>query len=94
MVLIEAMACGVAVIGTDVGGIPNTICDEEDGLLVAPRSGASLARGITRILQDPQLEGRLTERGYHKVLHDYTWEVQGPKYVAVLQQLRQSHSAM
>jgi glycosyltransferase involved in cell wall biosynthesis len=94
MVLIEAMACGVAVIGSDVGGIPNTICDEEDGLLVAPRSGASLARAITRISQDPQLERRLTESAYQKVLKDYTWQVQAPKYVAALHQLRQSHGAL
>jgi glycosyltransferase involved in cell wall biosynthesis len=93
MVLIEAMACGVAVIGADAGGISNTICDGEDGLLARPRSGVSLAGAITRILDDPQLEKRLTERAYQKVRDDYTWGVQGPKYLAVLEQLRQSHGA-
>jgi glycosyltransferase involved in cell wall biosynthesis len=90
MVLIEGMACGVAVVGADIGGIPNTICNEEDGLLVKPRSGASLAHAITRIIEDAPLEKRLTEKAYKKVVNDYTWHVQGPKYVAALEELRQS----
>jgi glycosyltransferase involved in cell wall biosynthesis len=90
MVLIEAMACGVAVIGADVGGIPHTIRNEVDGLLVAPRSAAALARAITRILDDSGLERRLTENAYQRVLKDYTWGVQGPKYLAALDEARQS----
>jgi len=90
MVLIEAMACGVAVVGTDVGGIPYTITDEEDGLLAEPRDGPSLARAISRIIEDPQLEQRLTDRAYQKVMNGYTWQVQGPKYVAALDEVRQA----
>jgi glycosyltransferase involved in cell wall biosynthesis len=88
MVLIEAMACGVAVVGSDIGGIPHTITNEVDGLLAEPRSATALAQAITRILSDPALERRLTENAYQKVLRDYTWPVQGPKYLATLDRVR------
>jgi glycosyltransferase involved in cell wall biosynthesis len=87
MVLIEAMACGVPVIGSAIGGIPGTIKDGEDGLLVAPRSATALAEAITLIFDDPQLEERLIENAYQKVLELFTWEVQGKKYIQVLEEV-------
>ncbi|MDO8736774.1 MAG: glycosyltransferase [Thermoleophilia bacterium] len=73
MVLIEAMACGVPVIATDVGGIPDVITDHEDGLLVPPRDPQALAGAISYIIDNPVAAERLAENAYKKVLEEYDW---------------------
>lgn len=52
--LMEAMAQGLAVVATDVGGIPNLIQDGFNGSLVKVRDGHALACAIKRLLQDDQ----------------------------------------
>ena len=49
-ILIEAGACGVPVVATNVGGIPEIVRDNETGVLVAPRSPEDLARAIIDLL--------------------------------------------
>jgi glycosyltransferase involved in cell wall biosynthesis len=58
-VLLEAMASGVACIGTDSGGTPEIIEHEVSGLLVKPEDEKSLAAAILRLLEDPDLRRRL-----------------------------------
>jgi glycosyltransferase involved in cell wall biosynthesis len=59
MAVIEAMAYGLAVITTPVGSVPEAITDEETGLLVGVGDSESLARAITRLIDDPVLRRRL-----------------------------------
>lgn len=54
-VILEAMACGCAVIATEVGGIPEQIRNEVDGLLVPQGDSKAMAQGILRLLQSPEL---------------------------------------
>jgi len=56
--LIEAMACGVAVVGTDVVGIRDVIHHEETGLLCQP-SPVAIAAALERLLEDDLLRGEL-----------------------------------
>lgn len=90
MVLIEAMACGVPVIGSNIGGIPDVINDQEDGLLVEPRNVSSLVTALTRLIEDPLLADHLSETAFRKVVNGYTWRVQGAMYLALLDQVLQS----
>ncbi len=53
MVLLEAAATGIPVIGSRVGGIPECIVDGETGFLVPERDQEALARRITELLEDP-----------------------------------------
>jgi len=57
--LLEAMSWGLAVIATPVGGIPQLIRHEVDGLLVAPGDIAGVAAAVERLLSDPALRDRL-----------------------------------
>jgi polysaccharide pyruvyl transferase CsaB len=57
---LEAQACGKALIATHVGGLPELILHEHNGLLIAPEAGA-LQEAITRLLGDPGLRTRLGE---------------------------------
>jgi len=54
LALMEAMASGLAVIGSDVGGIRNLIQDGENGLLVEPGDSNAISQAILEILQNPE----------------------------------------
>ncbi|MFH0839972.1 MAG: glycosyltransferase [Candidatus Omnitrophota bacterium] len=59
--LLEAMLAGLPVITTKVGGIPEVVCDNENGILVEPKDGRALAEAIERIIKNEVLRKRLGE---------------------------------
>ncbi len=65
-ILIEGMACGKPVIATRVGGHPEIIDDQVNGVLVAP-DPADLARAIEKILSDTSLAQVISQNGLKKV---------------------------
>lgn len=69
-VLIEAMACGVPVIGSDSGEIPHVIGDA--GLIVPEGDSDALRRSLLQLLQDDELRRELSRRGRDRVLAHYT----------------------
>jgi len=58
-VLLEAMAAGVPVVATAVGGVPELVENEESALLVRPGDSATMAEAIGRLLADRELAERL-----------------------------------
>ena len=72
---IEAMACGVPLVATTGGALPEVVgADGETGLLVTPNDAEALATAIRRILDDDALAERLGEGGRQRVLGRFTWE--------------------
>lgn len=63
LVLPEAMRAGVAVIGSNSGGVPEIISHEETGLLFKTRDPHSLHQSIERLYLDPDFKNRLAEQG-------------------------------
>jgi glycosyltransferase involved in cell wall biosynthesis len=59
LVNLEAMAAGTPIVASACGGIPDQIRDGRDGLLVAPGDAAALARGLLRLVEEPELARRL-----------------------------------
>jgi glycosyltransferase involved in cell wall biosynthesis len=57
--LLEAMACGLPVISTPVGGIPELVIDGETGFLIPPGDTRAMARKVTALLSDAELRGRI-----------------------------------
>ncbi|MDQ2072299.1 glycosyltransferase family 4 protein [Haloarcula sp. H-GB4] len=76
-VLVEAMACGLPTVVTDVGGPPFVVEDEETGLVVEPRSSQSLASALTRLYRDEQLLQELGSTAYDHVRDNYSPETVG-----------------
>jgi glycosyltransferase involved in cell wall biosynthesis len=73
---IEAMSCGVAVVATTGGALPEVVgTDGETWLLVPPDDPGALALAIERLLDDPVLRRRLGGAGRERVVHRFTWQV-------------------
>jgi len=72
-VFIEAQACGVPPIGTRVGGIPDVIQHEDNGLLIASDNYEEIRDALIRLLKDKDLISKLRERG-RETARKFEWE--------------------
>ena len=72
--LLEAMASGCAVIGTNVGGIPYTIKDGYNGILVMEKDHNEISRGIITLLKDKKKSQILGRNAAKFVRENYSWE--------------------
>ncbi len=84
LVLIEAMAAGVAVVGTNVAGIRDVIHDEQTALLAPVNNPAALAETIERMLDDEPLRRRCIEQARREVAERFTWQTVLPQYQGLL----------
>ena len=66
-VILEAMAAGIPVVATRVGGIPDLIADQETGFLVEPHNPGQLAEAILRLASDPDLRREMGNAGKKSV---------------------------
>jgi 2-deoxystreptamine N-acetyl-D-glucosaminyltransferase/2-deoxystreptamine glucosyltransferase len=71
-VLVEAMASGVPVVASNVGGIPQVVTDRATGLLVPPGDVAALAKAIDELVRDEDLRARLG-RAARERAGRYSW---------------------
>ena len=69
----EAMACGVPVISTDGGALPEVIGDA--GVIVPAKSIDALEEAIDQLLQDPERRNELGERGKRRIDETFCWDV-------------------
>jgi glycosyltransferase involved in cell wall biosynthesis len=86
LVLIEAMAAGVPVIGTNVPGIRDVVRHGETGLLVDDGSdlAGAFADTMRRVIEDQDLRRRLVKNGLTEVRERYRWESVMPSYQRLL----------
>jgi glycosyltransferase involved in cell wall biosynthesis len=87
IVLLEAMACGLPVIGSDVGGIPDIIKDGKTGLLARQKEPESLAEKITKIFSDAPLRRKLVENGYQMVEKNFSWDTISEKFIEIYREV-------
>jgi D-inositol-3-phosphate glycosyltransferase len=73
MVALEAMACGVPVVATAVGGLVDTVVDGVTGLHVPPRRPDEVARAISELLRRPGLRARMGAAGAERARQRYGW---------------------
>jgi glycosyltransferase involved in cell wall biosynthesis len=72
--VLEAMAAGLPVVATAVGGVTEVVRDGETGLLVPPRDPVRLSHAIERLASDPDLRVRLGKNARREAGERFSWE--------------------
>jgi len=83
----EAFFLNVPVIGTDVGGIPELITNNETGILVPPENPGKLADAVNELLSNKEKAEKLARNGNAFVKNNMTWDVILPKYIQFYEDL-------
>lgn len=86
---VEAMAAGRPVIGSRIGGLPETISDWATGFLTNPGDALDLAEKIEILLDNPDLRRRMGNTGRQRFEKDFTWPVVIERYYRPLLKHRQ-----
>ena len=73
IVALEAMACGVPVVASAVGGLADSIVDQQTGWLVPARDPAALASALGQLLADPAKRAALGAAGVERARRRYSW---------------------
>ncbi len=85
--ILDAMACRLPVIATNVGGIPEVVRHRETGLLVPPRRPSALAKAILRLYENRELASRLGQKGYQVVHQKFSAEAMADKIILLYEDL-------
>ena len=81
--VLEASACGVPVLASRIGGLPETVAEGETGFLVAPDSPPDAADRLADLCGDETLRHQLGERGRRFVVERYDWRMSLAKMESV-----------
>lgn len=81
--VMEAMACGLCIVSTNVGGIPYLLRDSHDALLVPPNDAPAMMAAVRRILVEPGLAGRLSRNARSKA-EGFDWSIILPQWEKLL----------
>ena len=71
-VLLEAMAAGLPIVATRVGGNPEVVQHDKTGILIPPKDSVSLSRAICEILRNRDLASRFGQAGRERVVRDFS----------------------
>jgi len=88
--VVEAMACGVPVVATPSGGIPEAVADGETGLLVRPRDPEAIGQALVRLAGDPATARAMGEKGRLRAVERFDWSRLTDDLLAVFQGRRTS----
>lgn len=81
--VLEAMACGLPVVATDIPGHNELITRGENGLLVPPGDSSKLAKAISDLIADKDLQRQFAERSRATVTQKYDWAVIADRIVGI-----------
>jgi len=91
-VIIEAMACGTPVVGSDSGEIPNLIRATGGGLVFPERNSQALADRLQTLIEDPDERQRLAAKGRQSVAQDYTLAPLARRFAATVEESVANHA--
>lgn len=83
----EAMACGLPVVATTAGALPEVVENGRSGILVPPQDAGALARAIKRLLENKSLRQAMGEEGRRRVERHFTWEEAARKTLEIYREV-------
>lgn len=86
-VVLEALAIGLPVVATHVGGTPEVVRHDENGLLVPPENPQALAMAVKQLLDDPAMMTRFKKAGM-LTLQKFSWQDMVNSYVSLLERAK------
>ncbi|MFA0833707.1 MAG: glycosyltransferase family 4 protein [Methanobacterium formicicum] len=87
VVLLEAMACGVPVIGSDVGGISDIIKNKETGLLIPEKNSYEISQVISKLITNRDLREKILDNGLNSVKKKFSWGKIAEYYILIYSKL-------
>jgi glycosyltransferase involved in cell wall biosynthesis len=90
--VIEAMACGLPVVATDVSGVTDALGDEPVGVVVPPEDAAALANALGRLLDDESLRRELGQRARQRAEAEFSLQTVGSRLRAFMEHRGAFHS--
>ena len=81
--VLEAMACGLCVVSTNVGGLPYLLTNGHDALLVPPNDAVAMSFAVRRVLTEPGLAERLSRNARAKA-EEFDWSILLPQWEKLL----------
>lgn len=88
--LLEAMAAGVPIVACKVGGVPETVEDNNSAVLVPPAQPAAMASALARVLKDPALAARLASNAAERLVNRFSPESRYQALLRVYQTVKES----
>ena len=89
-VIKEAFYLKVPIIASNVGGIPELITNEDNGILIPPDDEKKLIDSINRLFTEKEFANNIAEVGYKYVIKNLTWEALLPRYIKFYEELLNS----
>ena len=74
-VLLEAYACGVPIVASNSGGIPEVVVQNKTGLLCEKENPEAFAEAVLKVLSDNELKANFVKNGYERLMKNFTKEV-------------------
>jgi len=94
IVCLEAMACGCAIVASDVGGIKDMIIHEKHGLLVPPGKPKELANAVVRLFQDEALREICSKNAVQKCVKEFNYDKLVSNTLAVYEETIANYHAL
>lgn len=91
LTVVEAMAAGLPVVASKVGGIPEAVVDGETGVLVEPDNPEALSHALLRLLDDSALRKRMGAAGRERALRLFSWQAIGSEVASIYFQAVSNH---
>ena len=93
LTVVEAMAAGLPIVASAVGGVPEAVAHGATGLLVRPNSADALASGLCQLFEDSSLRGRMAVAARERALELFSWKAIA-RQVARVHGIRSSDSGL